>query len=129
MKTLFHQHVLIKAYVTNPPRSEETINNWLTDLVSAIDMKICISPRSVYVDAVGNRGLTGQVGIETSHIAIHVWDESNPGMVQMDVYSCKEFNPETVIQALTKFNLVRYELMLIDRNDGFVIKDHKTVSL
>ena len=26
----------------------------------------------------GNRGITGIAVIETSHIAIHVWDEFNP---------------------------------------------------
>ena len=125
MKELFHLHLLVKCHVTNPPQSEASINQWLTELVSDINLKICIPPRACYVYAPGNKGVTAQVGIETSHVAIHVWDETNPGMIQMDVYSCSCFEPETVLKKLDEFGLVGYELMVIDRNDGFVVKRHE----
>jgi len=38
----------------------------------------------------GNQGLTSVTIIETSHIAVHVWDEVSPALMQMDVYSCAE---------------------------------------
>jgi S-adenosylmethionine/arginine decarboxylase-like enzyme len=129
MKTLFHQHLLVKAWVNNAPTSEESLNSWLRELVSCIDMKICIEPRSQYVDAPGNRGLTGQIGIETSHIAIHIWDEEKPGMLQMDVYSCKCFDTKTVIDKIAEWNLTKYECMTIDRNEEFSIKEHSVVIL
>lgn len=105
----------------------ETLNQWLTELVSDIGMKICIPPRSRYVDVPGNRGVTGLVGIETSHCSCHVWDEENPGIIQMDVYSCSDFEPETVLNKLREFGLISYELMLIDRNDGFKLLSHVVV--
>lgn len=105
------------------------MNQWLRDLVSAIDMKVCIEPRTVYVDTPGNRGLTAQIGIETSHIAIHVWDEDAPGMLQMDVYSCKPFEHETVLKAIRQFGMVGYEMMAIDRNEGFKVTEHNTVKI
>lgn len=118
---LDHKHLLIKAYVTNPPKSEETLINWLREVVAAIDMKIVLGPFAKYVDSVGNVGITGAVVIETSHLAIHVWEECNPGMIQMDVYSCKSFDPSLVAEKLKEFGLISHQIMFIDRNADFVI--------
>jgi S-adenosylmethionine/arginine decarboxylase-like enzyme len=114
-----HQHLLIRAHVTNPPREVEVANQWVRRLVEAIDMKICIEPRSIYVDVPGNEGLTGQVGIETSHIAYHIWDAESPALVQMDVYSCKGFKEATVLELLGEWGIVDIQTLLIDRNIGF----------
>ena len=117
-----HKHLLVKAEVVSAPKNYRTLNDWLTRLVSAIDMKVCIEARSVYVDEPGNRGLTGQVGIETSHIAIHIWDEESPAFIQMDVYSCKDFNPEIIPEFLNEWTVLNYESLLIDRSGaGFTI--------
>ena len=117
-----HKHLLAKAEVKSAPKNYRTLNDWLTRLVASIDMKICIEPRSIYVDEPGNKGLTGQVGIETSHIAIHIWDECSPAVVQMDVYSCKEFDESIIPKFLDEWGLVNYESLLIDRSGkGFSI--------
>jgi S-adenosylmethionine/arginine decarboxylase-like enzyme len=121
---LFHQHVLIKAFVKDPPVKEAHLEKWLAELVSDIKMKIVIQPRAYFVDTKGNEGLTGSVNIETSHIAIHVWSEDKPPMIQMDVYSCTCFENQTVLNKLNEFGLLSYELMHIDRNDGFKVVDH-----
>jgi S-adenosylmethionine/arginine decarboxylase-like enzyme len=122
---LFHQHLLIKAYIKNPPTSAPHLESWLTRLVSAIKMKVVIPARAKYVDSVGNKGLTGQIGLETSHAAIHVWDDVTPGLIQMDVYSCKEFDNDVVIKMIEEFEIVSYELMCIDRNNNFKISTLK----
>lgn len=127
MKDLFHQHLLLKAYVTEPPRSEEALNNWLLDLVAAVRMQVAIEPRSFYVATPGNEGLTGQIGLSTSHAAVHVWDHVSPGMVQMDLYSCSCFENEEVLNLVRRWGLLEYELMTINRNDGFVITEHTKV--
>lgn len=124
---LFHKHFIIKAFVTNPPVEEEILNNWLRDLVEKINMKIVLGPFSKYVEAVGNAGLTGAVVIETSHCALHVWSESNPAMIQMDVYSCSDFQSETIIKKLSDFGLISYEKIVIDRNEEFKIIEHDII--
>jgi len=129
MKKLVHKHLLVKAYIKNPPMSEEDMNLWFLGLVSDVGMKVCIAPRSNYVDISGNRGITGQIGLSTSHASMHVWDEQSPSMIQMDLYSCGEYDPETVINKLNEFGIISYELMLIDREDGFQVLDHKKVTL
>lgn len=122
---LFHKHLLVKAFVRNPPTESEPFENWLRELVSSINMKIVAGPYSKYVHAVGNSGLTGGVFIETSHIAMHIWDEPSPAMIQFDVYSCSCFEPETVIKALEQFGLASYEYMVIDRNENMRVVESK----
>ena len=124
MKELHHQHVLIKAHVVNPPRSEEALNQWLRETVAAVRMQVCIEPRSFYVSIPGNEGLTGQIGLSTSHLAVHIWDEVQPAMVQLDLYSCAPFESWEVLDMLRKWGLIDAELMMIDRNRGFVVTEH-----
>lgn len=119
-----HQHLLIRATVNSAPNDAEVLNNWLIRLVEAIGMKVCIDPRSVYVSEPGNEGLTGQIGLETSHASIHIWDAESPALVQMDVYSCRCFNNQMVLELLKEFDLIEAELMSIDRADGFSVFEH-----
>jgi S-adenosylmethionine/arginine decarboxylase-like enzyme len=121
----YHKHILIKAYANKAPQTDEQeLNTWLEDLVRAIDMKVVIPPRSVYVEALGNAGLTGSVNIETSHAAIHIWCEESPNLVQLDVYSCKDFEVTDVLSKLREWDLVKYHYWLVDRNgDEFELMD------
>jgi len=116
-----HKHLLIYAQVNKPPTDAVQLNDWLANLVSLIDMKILMGPYSKYLDVEGNRGITGIVVIETSHISCHFWDEEKPGLLQMDVYSCKEFDSSIVEKALQAFEPILIKTILIDRNDGLTI--------
>lgn len=116
-KELFHQHLLIRAFVENPPVEESILNTWLTELVSDIGMKVVVPAKSKYVDAAGNEGLTGSINIETSHIAIHIWSKLNPAKIEMDVYSCSCFEIETILKKIDEWNLEKFHAMMIDRND------------
>ena len=80
-----HKHLIIRAEVNRPITGEKEIKKWLRKLVKKIDMKIIKGPYSGYVSKEGNRGITAVVMIETSHIAIHIWDEISPALVQCDV--------------------------------------------
>lgn len=110
-----HKHLIIRAEANNPPTSPAWVHSWLNHLVEKIGMKVCQGPVTAFVDVPGNRGVTGVVIIETSHIAIHVWDEGNPGLVQMDVYTCGPFDPNTIFNELGQFDLVKLEYKYFDR--------------
>jgi S-adenosylmethionine/arginine decarboxylase-like enzyme len=116
MKELFHQHLLIRAFVNNPPTDEAVLNQWMTELVSDIGMKVVVPAKSKYVDAVGNEGLTGSINIETSHIAIHIWSKQEPARSEMDVYSCSCFEEITILNKLNEWGLVKHHSLMIDRN-------------
>ena len=121
---LNHLQVVIKAFVRNPPRDEESHKKWSAQVVEAIKMKVVVGPFAKYVSSCGNAGVTGGCIIETSHLISHVWDEISPAMVQLDCYSCSYFDEEVIVEKLKEFDLVSFELMLIDRNEGFKVLRH-----
>lgn len=112
---LIHQHIVIRSHVNKPPMSEEATKTWLRNLISAIDMNILHGPHAVYLDKEGNRGITAVCIIETSHIAMHVWDEEKPALIQLDVYSCKDFDKEIVFKFLDEFEPTDKEWFMLDR--------------
>jgi len=113
-----HLHLLVKGYISNPPKSEETLNQWFRELVNKVGMVVVAGPTSVYVDELGNEGITGTVTLATSHASIHVWDAIHPSMFQFDLYSCSDFTPEQVLSHINEhFNLQSATWQFIDRND------------
>ena len=110
-----HKHLIIRAEVNNPITSEKELKRWLRKLVKKIDMKIIKGPYTAYVSKEGNRGITGVVMIETSHIAIHVWDEISPALVQCDVYSCAEFSSNEVLVEFASMGITKIDHMMLDR--------------
>ena len=112
-----HKHLIIRAEVNRPLKSEKETKQWLRKLVKKIDMKIIKGPFAGYVTKEGNRGITGVVMIETSHIAIHVWDETLPALVQCDVYSCAEFSSNEVLTEFIDMEVVKMDHIMLDRAD------------
>jgi S-adenosylmethionine/arginine decarboxylase-like enzyme len=113
-----HLHLLVKGYITNPPKSETVLNQWFKELVNKVGMVVVAGPTSVYVSEPGNEGITGTVTLATSHASIHVWDAIHPSMFQFDLYSCSEFTPEQVLNHINEhFNLQSATWQFIDRND------------
>ncbi len=112
-----HLHLLVKGYITNPPKSEELLNDWLRELVSKVGMVVVAGPTSIYVNEPGNEGITGTVTLATSHASIHVWDALELPMFQFDLYSCSEFTPDQVLTHINEyFNLQTATWQFIDRN-------------
>ena len=112
-----HKHLIIRAEVKHPITSEWELRKWLKNLVKIIDMKIVGGPYTAYVTKEGNRGITGVVMIETSHISIHIWDEERPSLVQCDIYSCAEFQQGEVIMHLGIMKPKKIDYMMVDRSE------------
>ncbi len=123
-KVIFHKHLLINAKIKDPIKNEQEASDFLVDLVNKIDMKIIKGPFASYVDKDGNKGLTAIVMIETSHIAFHIWDETDPGLIQFDLYTCGSLNVDKVMDLFKqRFNVESMDWILIDRENGFVVED------
>lgn len=117
-----HNHVLINGYTLLPPIDEKQTIVWMQQLVDSIGMKTIQGPFASYVTKEGNRGLTAVVMIETSHIAMHVWDETDPGFMQFDLYTCSTLPVEKVIKNLEDhFGLFNHSVLVLERSDGFKI--------
>jgi S-adenosylmethionine/arginine decarboxylase-like enzyme len=116
---LIHKHLIVRAEVNNPPKDVNKLTEWLKDFIASINMKIMLGPYVAYCNNEGNRGITGVAVIETSHIAIHVWDEPVPALMQLDVYSCAEFNPYLIADKLKKdFEVVKLDYKFLNRETG-----------
>lgn len=118
---LVHKHMIVRAEVKKPLTCVKKAEEWMKSLVEKINMKIVSGPHIAYVDKPGNRGLTGIVIIETSHCAIHVWDEANPSLVQLDVYTCSHLEIDTVLNHFAEFEPVNLEYKFLDRENGLVV--------
>ena len=117
-----HNHVLINGYTLLPPTDEQQTIKWMKDLVDSIGMKVIQGPFASYVTQEGNRGLTAAVMIETSHIAMHVWDETDPAFMQFDLYTCSTLPVEKVIENLEDhFGLFNASVLVLERSEGFKI--------
>lgn len=123
VKLLEHKHLIVRAELNTPPKCTTHINLWMRELVNIIDMKILMGPYSVYSEMVGNQGLTAVTIIETSHIALHVWDEVSPALCQLDVYTCSSLNTDDVIKALQPFSPTKIEYKFIDRENELILMD------
>ena len=119
-----HKHLLIRAEVKNPPKENDDVRlvNWMRYLIQDIGMKLLFGPVTRYVDVEGNEGLTAIAMIETSHIAMHIWEKEDPPLIQLDVYTCGPFVPGTVLKALREFNPVKIRWKFLDREKDLDFK-------
>ena len=123
-----HLHLLVKGHIKTAVTEPAELNEWFTQLVHKVGMRVIAGPTSVYCNDLGNEGITGTVTLATSHSSIHIWDALEPKMFQFDLYSCKEFSPEDVLSHIDeKFGLISSTWQFIDRNgdDFFVLSSSK----
>jgi S-adenosylmethionine/arginine decarboxylase-like enzyme len=122
-KVLEHKHLIVRAELEEPPYSATEIKVWMKNLVDKIGMNILMGPYAIYSDMEGNQGLTAVTIIETSHIALHVWDEAEPALMQLDVYTCSTLNIEDVFDAINEFSPIKVEYKYIDRENELTLLD------
>lgn len=123
MQELDHKHLVVTAAIKKPPTTVDELNAWLYKVVEAADMKVFMEPKSSRCDTVGNVGVTGVVGLETSHASIHVWESAPVPFLKFDVYSCKRFDPDTILECMQEFEPYFFRVMLIDRNEDNKVAD------
>ena len=116
---LQHKHLLVRAEVNSPPLKGFDLKTELESLVQHIDMKILAGPMTAWCPVEGNMGWSGTVIIETSSITFHSWTESHYPVIQLDVYSCKDFEIKTIMMWLQQFDPERVDYKFIDREHDF----------
>ena len=120
MNLLVHKHLLVRAEVKAPIVNKNKAIKFLQTLIKAINMKAMYGPTASYCKMKGNRGVTAFAIIETSHIAMHIWDEVDPALVQLDVYSCADMDPNKVIEIIKQeLDTVKIEYKFLDREHDF----------
>lgn len=113
---LEHKHLIVRAKMNKPPSDENEFGNWMLRLIEALDMELFMGPFVKYSNMQDNQGLTGVAVISTSSITAHFWDAVKPGLGQIDVYSCKDVNPQVVFAMLQEFEPTYLDYIFIDRD-------------
>mgnify|MGYP006271135633 CR=1 FL=1 len=80
---------------------EDEVKSFLKDLVKALDMKAIGDPIVVKVDSEQGRGISAVQIITTSTITFHGDDDEM--CVYLDVFSCKDYDPEDAIRLVKKY--------------------------
>ena len=115
---LQHKHLLIRAEVNSPPLNDftkERMDAEIASLIRKIDMEILSGPHSAYCLDTGNLGWSSTAIITTSSITFHSWSET--GVIQLDVYSCKDFRIKDVFTWLAQFDIERLDYKYLDREN------------
>lgn len=112
---LVHKHIIVRAEVTKPLNDVEITKVWMNELIQKINMKKLAGPLVEYCHTPGNTGITSVVIIETSHCAIHIWDECTPALVQLDVYTCSTLPIDKVLEHLQVMEPTKVEYKYLDR--------------
>ena len=111
-----HKHLLVNATFEQTPFIDTNFTeSWITNLVNIIDMEILHKPIAVKCEEKDNEGISAFCLITTSHIALHSWEEKEPNLVQLDVYSCKQFDQHLIENELKKFSPIRIGSHFLDR--------------
>jgi S-adenosylmethionine/arginine decarboxylase-like enzyme len=115
---LVHKHIILRIEAKKPP-TELELKPWVLALVEKIGMVVLAGPISADVTTMpGNCGPTCVCIIETSHIACHVWNESDPALIQLDVYTCGPFDPHAVIEHIQIWEPTKVEYKYLDRESS-----------
>ena len=112
-----HKHFIARAEMRDffAPDDREGFRDWISELVDRLDMNLLDGPHVVYVDRPGLRGWTGICIIETSHIAIHIWDEKDSILAQIDVYTCGDMDTTVILDILDQFYPNSIDFVVLDR--------------
>lgn len=116
-----HHHTIIVATVRKKSVEIDCrdLSLFLSKLVKAIGMKELFKPIAIH----GKYGFTGIVGIVTSHIAFHYFDEGQ--ILHFDVYSCKKYNIKTLIRFIDKYwGIENADILFINRDKLFSTKNY-----
>jgi len=114
---IIHHHLIYQAKVGRldlGKDAEQLLRNFLYDLVNEIGMHVLIDPVFKFSH---NDAWTGLMGIITSHISFHYWTDEQ--YVQLDIYSCKEFDTQKTKIFLDNFwKASEQKIIFLNREHG-----------
>lgn len=117
---LQHKHLIVRAEIDNPPFNTTEVEQWFRDLIANLGMKVLYGPVARYCELEHNEGMTGFAILSTSHAVLHTWDRCEQPIIQLDIYTCSEFNLDIAWAALEVFKPKTIEYKFLDREHGLV---------
>lgn len=124
---LAHRHLILAVDCKYPPKDAEEAEYFIQFLIKRVDMSVAKdpslvkNPHSYYCRIPGNEGVTATGILETSHCALHTWNNEYPAKFQFDLYSCKEFDIPFVIDLVNSFGIMGGTYMVLDRDTNLKV--------
>jgi S-adenosylmethionine/arginine decarboxylase-like enzyme len=112
---MVHHQAIIVATVRRQTANIqcEQLRAFLAELVDQIGMQKLFEPIAIH----GKFGFTGIVGIVTSHVAFHFFD--NDQSLHFDIYSCKEFDLKSALKYIDGYwGIETSTILFIKRDKG-----------
>lgn len=128
MNNVNHIHCIARARVKEffGPDDGDRLHAWLLSLVRMLGMNVMAGPLIHYTHRPELLGWSGVVLIETSSVQVHAFPDVEDGtwMLELDVYTCGQFNKWVLWTALLEFTLTSWSWKIFDRStDDFPIID------
>ncbi len=120
----FGTHLILDCYGADPKKLQDVglIFRFLDELPALIGMQKIGPPQMANFDDEAIAGVTGVIQIVTSHISIHTYALKH--CFFMDVFSCSEFDPQTVIDHVKKaFSVDTIEHTVVSRGKHFPVNN------
>ena len=115
---LQHKHAIIRAEIDNAPFDTTQVEQWLRELVANLGMQVLYGPKAMYCELEHNEGMSAFVILSTSHAVLHTWDRCEKPVLQLDIYTCSDFNLEIAWKAIEVFKPTKVEYKFLDREHG-----------
>ena len=111
-----HKHLLVNATFKETPFLDIGFTqSWLSKIVDLIGMEILHEPIAVKCNEKDNEGISAFCLITTSHLSLHSWEKRTPNLLQLDVYSCKDFDQTIIEEELDIFKPITFGSKFLDR--------------
>ena len=122
-----HNHFLLNGHIRNTFKNTKKdfnkVSKFLINLVKKINMKLLSGPHVSYSEHEHNNGITAILSITTSHIAMHIWNDIEPHLIQFDIYTCSYLPIDIVLYELKNFfDFIDFKCLVLDRTKGFKIE-------
>lgn len=117
-------HLMIDGYGADPRKLDDVglLFETLDGLPALIGMHKIGFPHIAQFKQTDIAGISGIIMIMESHISVHTY--SKKGFFSMDVYSCKRFEHEKVIETMRQTYVPDdLEIVLVDRGKKFPMSD------
>ncbi len=134
-----HHHLLVRMETRHCPSQNEVevVKRKFQQIIHDIRMKPLAPPTVRYLEEPQeNKGMTGIMPIETSHIAFHFWDTPEKSiltspeskcLLQFDLYTCGSLSHAQIARVLHHMSCYKpmaAEITLLNRNRGLAIEKH-----
>ena len=104
--TIIRKRLVIEG-ISEEPFSKEGMDRYMNELSKLMDMTIVSKPTFNF-DI--KYGLSSYMCWKESGMHIYTWDNRSPRFFSVDIYTCKEFNPEHALEYTEEFfgdNLIK----------------------